>query len=1053
MEPQRLPKRSASHGTLRGSYSAHGRSGLGPSPMRPLHKPLRSVNENSVLLPSPGALESMLKTTTETGDIGIFSIKPVPLSPQRRDAFSDLGQLHPPPRRSVDDLYRRGIARKPPCNRDTTSEIVSMYGTESQKSGTSTLSPASTEYLGPRSYSMTTCGSKHLSHHKSTATLQSQGSSSQLQRPRSPFPYPTRLKRPGVRPSSPALTENGRVDYSRMVEIDRISYRTIHSPYKPTYPSVPRRPPPLGLRADGNQSTPSLLHPGPPPNYHGPPPPPPPPPSIRTHSAASMNSWNTPRRERIDSVSTRTSSLTSIVNMYHRVPRTLQASANELSVPAPRYYDYTEDFEGKQPRAITPNQPLAPIPTRASDSQRPLVLQESDDHLAAVFDEGDPAFLGNESQSTVGTDVLRVSRNLTPRPENTVHASGSPSLHCRPQSGCAQDMGMGLNESEVKRKITRGSDIDLLPSQVLRDSIDTFNPSLDLESKDVPAYDYTNYRVTVTPRTKTNSPERRVQVLGGRAPTIRSEQGVILRDDVQDEFSGKEVADEHKKAQSNEETVVLKSSRGITQRRSFSEPSRETALPPTLYERKSATSGMDGGQDHMYLVPLGKNELQEQEDDQEKNIKSCPPSHAPVSMEKNQFRRHRRNQAVLRISTTSLPREDNEGFPHITPSCSATPLISPKPISPARQLKVKNSIPQLMKALPPLPGDLNYIAPPTPNTTGEEDSFAELLSPFNLSPPSPPRLYNNRDATKSETSLTHDRTPSLQKNPPKARLKLKTSNSPGARSSTDFKPWSSDNNNYDSRQIPHSEIEGNGSIEDFRVRTRSRLKLRSSKSTGIQTPPEATVRRNPDAVSSEVIADLARHPPRDLFTNTSTGLGPATQVNRSPPQIPLENSPGISSIPSTAFLGNANGLSGRRLSISSSTHTSKGSQTKCSTPTKDSRIGRAYGLKKNLSHVRALLARSSDSSFHFTQVPGADTNVAYQKFPNLLGGYRGVSSTNLSSKHFISTDRRSTAGSTHTPFRLRIRTKLSSWVKGAKSAVRRCKHKKRGTWNEKQGHV
>ena len=45
-----------------------------------------------------------------------------------------------------------------------------------------------------------------------------------MQRPRSPFPYPTRLKRPGVRPASPALTENGSVDYSRMVEIDRVSH-------------------------------------------------------------------------------------------------------------------------------------------------------------------------------------------------------------------------------------------------------------------------------------------------------------------------------------------------------------------------------------------------------------------------------------------------------------------------------------------------------------------------------------------------------------------------------------------------------------------------------------------------------------------------------------------------------------------------------------------------------------------------------------------------------------------------------------------------------------
>lgn len=208
MEHHRLPRHSASHGTLRSSYSSHGRPGHGPTSMRPLHKPLRSVNENSVLLPSPGALESMLKTTTETGDIGIFSIKPIP----------------PSPRPSIEELHCRNNNDKPAPYRDTASEIISMYGSESHKSGTSTTTPASSEDIGLRSYSMTTCGSRHLSHHRSTATLQSQASSGPLQRPRSPFPYPTRLKRPGVRPASPALTENGRVDYSRMVEIDRVSY-------------------------------------------------------------------------------------------------------------------------------------------------------------------------------------------------------------------------------------------------------------------------------------------------------------------------------------------------------------------------------------------------------------------------------------------------------------------------------------------------------------------------------------------------------------------------------------------------------------------------------------------------------------------------------------------------------------------------------------------------------------------------------------------------------------------------------------------------------------
>lgn len=218
MEQHRIPRRSQSHGTLRSSHSRH---------VRPLHKPLSRVNENSALFSSHGALEGMLKTTTETGDIGLFSINSVPgttLSIPSGGRIPVRNKYSPhPPRRSNDQPRRYDDRKKlPVLNRDTTSEIISMYGSNSQESVTST--PATSLHEpGQRSYSMTTVGSRHLSHNKSNATLQSQASSGPLQRPRSPFPYPTRLKRPGARPVSPAVTEAGIVDYSRMVEIDRIS--------------------------------------------------------------------------------------------------------------------------------------------------------------------------------------------------------------------------------------------------------------------------------------------------------------------------------------------------------------------------------------------------------------------------------------------------------------------------------------------------------------------------------------------------------------------------------------------------------------------------------------------------------------------------------------------------------------------------------------------------------------------------------------------------------------------------------------------------------------
>lgn len=99
-----------------------------------------------------------------------------------------------------------------------------MYGSDNQSSSKSvsgTLSPPWDE-SGQRSYSMTTCGSKSYTLPGNNYFRLVSDCQPGAQRPRSPYPYPTRLPRPGIRPSSPALTENGIVDYSRMVEIDRV---------------------------------------------------------------------------------------------------------------------------------------------------------------------------------------------------------------------------------------------------------------------------------------------------------------------------------------------------------------------------------------------------------------------------------------------------------------------------------------------------------------------------------------------------------------------------------------------------------------------------------------------------------------------------------------------------------------------------------------------------------------------------------------------------------------------------------------------------------------
>ena len=189
-----------------------------------------SINQPSL----PKGFESMLKTTTETGDIGLFSIKPSRL-PQTSNALprrSNGGYRENDPQRPRPTFSPYGVPivddrrRLPSYTRKGSSGVKSLYDSASVNSVNS--SNREFEDSDYRSYSMTQAASQStytLSNQRSYASLRSQQDGPALvQRPRSPFAYPTRLRRPGFRPSSPALTDGGGVDYSRRAEIDRIPY-------------------------------------------------------------------------------------------------------------------------------------------------------------------------------------------------------------------------------------------------------------------------------------------------------------------------------------------------------------------------------------------------------------------------------------------------------------------------------------------------------------------------------------------------------------------------------------------------------------------------------------------------------------------------------------------------------------------------------------------------------------------------------------------------------------------------------------------------------------
>ncbi|KAI1118850.1 hypothetical protein F5Y14DRAFT_461644 [Nemania sp. NC0429] len=1028
MEPYRFPRRSASHGTLRSSYSSHGCPGAGPPPIRPLHKPLRSVNENSVLLHSPGALESMLKTTTETGDIGIFTIKPIPPSPLGpRGTASNVGHPHPRPRRSVDNLCRHSPAMRPPSHRDATSDVLSVYGSDSLKSGTSTLSPNSTEDLGPRSFSMTTCGSRHLSHHRSTNTLQSQASGgSYLQRPRSPFPYPTRLKRPGVRPASPAITENGQIDYSRMVEINRISHRTIHGHFKHAYSPMSRRPHPLGMRAGVDLSTPLLAPPGPPPNFHGPLHP-----SIRTNSPASTASWNSHFHERFENTSTRACSFTSAVNMYRRMPPAVRIGQILPTEPPPRYYDYTEDFENKPPRLASLAQELPPLHPSARYPQL-LMLRGDDDHLtpghlAAVFGEGDSAFYDGETQVTDEHDAFP---GINPFPnQNRSHAEAPGSLAAsRPGSVLSQSSSIDLETSESGSRNKRSR----------RDSIETFNPSLDIEAREAPpSYSYIK------------SPERHVQVLGGRALTIRSEQGVILREDTHFETTSRETPDSwqshveyeadgsHSPGQHSESPMNNEcTSQELydTHESSGQDEPRDTSQSPRCVDRqpfKPVLVSPESEESKPTSIPRAAAcSYDAEEQDTGQNLDKSEPE----TTHNWQFRRHRRNHAALRISSTNLPRGDNEGHPHITPTCSTVPLMSPKPISPARQLKLKNSIPQLMKSLPPLPGVLGYDLPSATADVSEEDEFAEILVPFRFRNPETSLQQNQLNDIKP-TSLIDGAVLNPQRDGLKFRLRIKTGCSETSRA---------DEGKFLSERSSNKKTKAGEEIYEKKAQKtdRNKLKIRSPRRSRLSSSHSSTVRHNQGAGTSRIVTDLIRQKPHDLFSITPKSEAVVLRKRRKP--LSQLAYPQTTTIAGSAGASNSIAPHGRNGSISYGmpSDISPGNND-LSDSNKDTRISSIppHGLVKRLSKLRALLAASSTSA---PRVPAIDSLRIHKVTAHVLAG------TSLDNKDSVKTSDSSKTESTQLRLGQRIRARLSRWVRGAKTGMRKCANKKRNR-NEREG--
>ncbi|KAK1600244.1 uncharacterized protein LY79DRAFT_676283 [Colletotrichum navitas] len=768
MEGAHVQRRSVSHGSLRSSYKNQARMHVLHSlPHRP---PLKSVNENASLLSSPGPLESMLKTTTETGDIGIFSIKPVaPATTIHHYARSrsglDAGSIFGTSTRTSDGTTSRAGRRWRGSDRDTNSEIVSLYGSEDP---TSSLSSSLSPRIGgacQRSYSLTTCGSRHKSSQKSSGTMQSQSSSGILQRPRSPFPYPTRLKRLGMRPSSPALTENGHVDYSRMVEIDRISYRTVHGSYKPTFPQPQRLAPPLAFSPNVNQSMPSLPYPKSLASPTG---------SIardRGYNYWSNGYLNRERRPSADQ-SVRSSSLTSVIEMYCRLPSGSEPNLQRTIRPAGSfYYDYTEGFENPysqadclEPRAASP---LAPIPQRASSLVKALVLRdEKKAHLDAVMDisvkdssdsSGDYGQLpGSKYVNNIDTLPSQRMKCKTAPPTLepfTFEVDGTSAS--RPADfGVAPGLTEALSPCIEAEKTQPSLIVQEVPTSMHCKTVDTGAPA-DKEQPDIKmevlqARTDQSPPSQVTDRQLNNGCQRQPELLGD----------IVPRHDKIMTFGVNLTAKEHPSRRASSRSgldAVLRSSLrhsvdpGLPDLAALVSSFEHIAKPPFIGKDKQIST-----------VPKTADQADLQSP-QQPGVDPTAIDFAtddgavvnaethPVSGPKKPFHKgHRRNRALANIRTASLQARrtasvSSVGFPlPVTEFASATAA-----------LRVSTSNPYLMKALPILPNNATTPAQELSKASAEDLGFPVKFSPFQLellaTPRSSPRITAQKNVEDHES--------------------------------------------------------------------------------------------------------------------------------------------------------------------------------------------------------------------------------------------------------------------------------------------------------------
>lgn len=648
---------------------------------------------------------------------------------------------------------------------------------------------------------------------------------------------------------------------------------------------------PLSLRQDANFSTRSLSDNHVTDRHY------PPRPRNRPPQPSHLHEWVLRPRERLESGSSdqslRTMSLTSMRSGYGRASSRARGIA---AVPKkPLFYDYSESFEDVvEPPPVVP---IAPIPQRVSASFRPVVLHnhtvqgpESMDDAQNEFEaylqggtnpspnaEGGtaPIAVPNEPVSLppCGPYVTSQQRTDDDLGLQTSTKTAAPAVGCCDLTPVLDTIASAGNISRVKGQgqMMESAVVEMTSdASTLDDASEPKTPAL---TAGVPSHE------EVGPKEEINTCRGSHEGFVTVCHALASQQHDMpaLSRTTSTKFSTPRPANDvvatlpKVSCHPRHDSRFYSLGSGMSDLASFVQQVDQhfhtpgPQDPQTVYSKsqdfhpRTQTSDSEATTTVKDSPCVG--EVMEPRSEKTTNVVSHPPRVSSL-------RENRRKATALRVNT-----EVDEPHQYQVVSTRNGPTLTPQPISPAKLLRVKNSIPQLMKALPPLPG---YAPAP-------ESPFGPAVVPMEFEPFEISQLTDARstliDASQADEAPKGYDAFIFDRNTHKRRLKLKhaASFAPGhdhspRRECITTKSASRPDASERRPATSTGASTGAAAATDYSTApVKRRLPIKISRPTLTSLVPEdaGTVKRRPGIPKSSTVSELASREPIDLFSSAA----------------------------------------------------------------------------------------------------------------------------------------------------------------------------------------